>query len=150
MVRVRYSGPKSKIMRLLHFLALVVPTSTAGVCGVGSVDLSAVKPFTIDFNCPSNKNDEGIEIGCVKKLKMTAKKKELKQVSNKFFINPCGVYDTKVTECQAVKEKVPESAGFQVTEDVDKEDSKTTTCFSIGSSTKPEFSLLGKHAQILL
>ena len=69
----------------MHFLALVVPASAAGTCGVGPVDLSGVEAISVAINCPSNKNDEGIELGCLEKLQMTGKGKEMKQKSNNFF-----------------------------------------------------------------
>ena len=136
------SWPKLK-MRFMHFLTLVVPTSAAGTCGVGSVDLSGVGAISVSINCPSNKNDEGIELGCVEKLRKTAKGKEVKQRSNTFFVQPCGAYKSSEQKCQELK--FDSAAGYQVTEDNEPDGTITKTCFSIGSSKEPKFSLLGKH-----
>lgn len=124
----------------MHFLALVVPASAAGTCGVGPVDLSGVEAISVAINCPSNKNDEGIELGCLEKLQMTGKGKEMKQKSNTFFVKPCGTYKSSEPKCQELK--FDNAAGYQVTEDVEKDGTITKTCFSIGSSKEPKFSLL--------
>ena len=139
-------------MRFLHFLALVVQTSAAGICGIGPVDLSGVKPFDISIGCPANKNAANIEIGCVTKAKKDGTKSAT-QKSNTFYVNPCGKYKTQVKECQDTLESFPESAGYQVTEDFDENGGPLiTTCYSIGSSAAPApvFSLLGEHLIIPL
>ena len=134
-------------MRFMHFLALVVPASAAGTCGVGPVDLSGVEAISVAINCPSNKSDEGIELGCVEPgvetYRVTEKGRPVQQVSNTFFVQPCGTYKSSEPICQELR--FDYAAGYQVTEDVQKDGTITKSCFSIGSSKEPKFSLLGKH-----
>ena len=139
-------------MRFMHFLALVVPASAAGTCGVGPVDLSGVKPFVYQIDCPANKNAEGIQVGCVNRQSSISPYLGVAQKSNKFFVQACGAYESKVPECQvdSYGVRLRASAVLQVTEDLQQDGSTITRCFSMGSSIEPKFSLLGKYTKMFL